>query len=115
MTAKSAAVIFGLIFIAAGCLGFVDNPIIGNSDKAIFHADRFHNGVHIGSGILFLLVALAAPASAGIVLKLFGLVYLAIGIAGMVQFGQGMGKLFGLLHVNRNDNILHFVLGIVIF
>jgi hypothetical protein len=115
MTAKTAAVIIGLIFVAVGLLGFVDNPIIGEAHNVMFHADTVHNAVHIASGVLFLLIALAAPASAGTALKVFGIVYLAIGIIGLVQYGQGMGKLFGILHVNGNDNILHIVLGIVIF
>ena len=116
MTAKTSALIIGLIFIAVGLLGFIDNPIIGTSDKAIFHADTMHNAVHIGSGILFLLFALAAPGSASGFLIIFGIVYLAIGVLGLISFGtQGMGKVLGILHVNGADNILHVVLGVVIF
>jgi hypothetical protein len=116
MTTKTAALIIGTIFIAVGLLGFVANPVIGESADAIFHADTTHNAVHIVSGVLFLIVALASPASAGGFLKLFGLVYLAIGIAGIVQFGtSGMGKVLGFLHVNGNDNLLHIGLGVVIF
>lgn len=116
MTAKTAAILIGLIFIAVGLLGYIDNPIVGTSDGAIFHADSVHNIVHIVSGALFLLVALAAPGSAGGFLKLFGLVYLIIGIIGFVQYGTtGMGKVLGFLHVNGADNFLHVSLGIVIF
>ena len=116
MTTKTAAILIGLIFIAVGLLGYIDNPIVGTSDGAIFHADSVHNIVHIVSGALFLLVALAAPGSASGFLKLFGLVYLAIGIIGFVQYGtSGMGKVLGFLHVNGADNFLHVGLGIVIF
>jgi hypothetical protein len=116
MTAKTAAILIGLIFIAIGLLGYIDNPIVGTSDEAIFHADSVHNIVHIVSGALFLLVALAAPGSAGGFMKLFGLVYLIIGIVGFVQYGtSGMGKVLGFLHVNGADNFLHVGLGIVIF
>ena len=116
MTAKTAAVLIGLIFIAVGLLGYVDNPIVGASDKAMFHTDSVHNIVHIVSGALFLLIALAAPASAGGFMKLFGIIYLAIGIIGMVQIGsQDMMKLFGFLMVNKLDNYLHIGLGVVIF
>jgi hypothetical protein len=116
MTTKTAALLIGVIFIAVGLLGFIANPIIGTSHNAIFHADTLHNSVHIVSGVLFLLVALTAPGSAGMFLKIFGLVYLAIGIAGLVQFGtSGMGKVLGFLHVNGNDNLLHVGLGVVIF
>jgi hypothetical protein len=115
MTTKTAALLIGLVFVAVGLLGFVDNPIVGDSMDAIFHADTTHNAVHIISGVLFILVALAAPASAAGFLKLFGLVYLAIGVVGLIQYGtDGMGKVLGFLHVNGNDNLLHIGLGVVI-
>jgi len=65
MTAKTAAILLGLVFIAVGLLGYIDNPIVGASDKAMFHTDTVHNIVHIVSGVLFLLFALAAPGSVG--------------------------------------------------
>ena len=116
MTTKTAALILGLIFLAVGLLGFVPNPIVGESHDALFHADAVHNGVHIVSGILFLLVALTAPARAGLFLKVFGVVYLLLGILGMATIGsEGMTELLGFLPVNGPDNYLHIGLGIVIF
>ena len=115
MTAKTAALVIGVIFIAVGLLGFIDNPIVYHSETAMFHADTVHNCVHIVSGVLFVLIALAAPASAKGFLIFFGLVYLLIGILGLASFGtSGMGKILGFLHVNGNDNILHVGLGVVI-
>ena len=116
MNTKTAAILIGIIFIAVGILGFVSNPIVGNSHDAIFHTDGVHNGVHIASGVLFLLVAFAAPASTGFFLKLFGIVYLGLGILGLATIGnQDMIKLLGFLPVNGADNYLHIGLGIVIF
>ena len=115
MTAKNAALVIGIIFIAVGLLGFVSNPIIGDSGDAIFHADTVHDMVHIISGALFVLVAMAAPAFSGTFLIVFGIVYLVIGLIGFANFGgQGMGKVLGFLHVNGADNYLHIALGIVI-
>lgn len=116
MKTKTAAIILGLAFVAVGLLGFVSNPIVGSSADAIFHTDKVHNIVHIVSGALFLLVALAAPASAGAFLKIFGVVYLGLGIYGMVTMGSSESKeLLGFLHVNKADNYLHIGLGFVIF
>ena len=116
MNTKTASVIIGLIFIAVGILGFIPNPVIYDSEDAIFHADSLHNSVHITSGILFLLFALAAPSSAGAFLKIFGVVYLLLGILGLINIGTtGMGTLLGFLHVNGADNLLHIALGLVIF
>jgi hypothetical protein len=115
MTAKTAALVIGIIFIAVGLLGFIDNPIVGDSQDVIFHADTVHNMVHIISGVLFVFVAMAAPAFTGSFLILFGIVYLAIGLIGFANFGgQGMGKVLGFLHVNGADNYLHIGLGILI-
>jgi hypothetical protein len=115
MRAKTAALAIGAIFILVGLLGFIDNPIIGDSDKAIFHADTLHNWVHIISGVLFVLVAVASPASASMVLILFGIVYTIIGIVGFISIGSdGMGKVLGFLHVNGADNFLHVALGVII-
>jgi hypothetical protein len=115
MTAKTAALVIGVIFIAVGLLGFIDNPIVYDSETAIFHADTVHNCVHIVSGVLFVLIALAAPASAKGFMIFFGIVYLLIGVLGLASFGtSGMGKVLGFLHVNGNDNLLHVGLGVVI-
>ena len=112
MSSKSAALLIGVVFIAVGLLGFIDNPIIGTAEGAIFHADATHNYVHIASGVLFALVALMAPRSSAGFMMLFGIVYLAIGVVGMVS---DTGSVFGFLHVNEADNYLHIGLGIVIF
>jgi len=116
MSAKKLSLLFGVVFIAVGLLGFVSNPIIGLSENAIFHADTMHNIVHIVSGVLFLLVALAAPASSRRFLFLFGIVYCLIGILGFFTMGTaGMGEVLGFLHVNGADNYLHVGLGLIIF
>ncbi len=88
MTAKTGALIWAFAFIAVGALGFIDNPIIGASKTAMFHTDTVHNWVHIISGILFLLVALAAPGSARGFLILFGIVYLAVGVLALSSLEQ---------------------------
>lgn len=116
MNTKTASLIIGVIFIAVGLLGFIPNPIVGSSHNAIFHADAVHNMVHILSGALFLIFAFAAPARAGLFLKVFGVVYLLLGIIGLVSIGsEGMTDLLGFLPVNGADNYLHIGLGIVIF
>src|SRR5688572_7477081 len=116
MTIKTASVLIGLAFLAVGILGFFPNPIVYDSDDAIFHADTLHNGVHIASGVLFLIIALAVPTAIRGFTRVFGGVYLLLGILGVVNFGtSGMGKLFGILHVNGADNLLHIGLGLVIF
>jgi hypothetical protein len=115
MNTKTAAIAIGLAFIAIGILGFVSNPIVGSSHDAIFHTDQTHNIVHLVSGGLFLLLAIAAPGSVRGFLILFGIVYLGLGIYGVVTMGtEETKKLLGFLHVNKNDNYLHIGLGLII-
>ncbi len=116
MTTKTASLLLGAAFIAVGILGFIPNPLIGEDEKAIFHADQLHNIIHIVSGLLMMLIPLAKTGVTANFLKGFGAVYLALGIVGLVKFGTvGMGKLFGILHVNGADNFLHIGLGVLIF
>lgn len=116
MTTKSAAILIGIIFIIVGLLGFVANPIVGDSESVIFHADTTHNAVHIVSGVLFLFIGAAATSAAAGFLKLFGIVYLGLGVWGLATIGSSeMTSLLGFLHVNAADNYLHMALGAVIF
>jgi hypothetical protein len=116
MTTKSASLLIGITFLAVGLLGFVPNPIVGDSHNAIFHADAVHNMVHMVSGALFVLVAMAAPERASTFLKVFGAVYFLLGVIGFVSIGsEGMTKLLGFLPINGADNYLHIALGVVIF
>ncbi len=115
MNAKTASIIFGIVFILVGILGFIPNAII-NPHDAIFHADATHNIVHIVSGVLFLIVGFAAPNFAASFCKIFGVVYFLLGVLGFINIGtEGMGELLGFLHVNGADNYLHVGLGILIF
>ena len=115
MTSKTLSIITGIIFLAVGFLGFTSNSIIG-SGNALFHTDALHNAVHIVSGIFFILFALAMPASVSVFMKIFGIVYLLLGVLGFVVFGMdGEGRLLGFLHVNTADNYLHIGLGLLIF
>jgi hypothetical protein len=116
MNTKSASILIGVIFIAVGLLGFAPNPIIANSEDAIFHADAVHSSVHIISGVLFIVFALAAPARVALFMKVFGAVYFLLGVLGLFTIGSaGMTRLLGFLHVNGPDNYLHIALGLVIF
>src|SRR5688500_12895987 len=112
MNIKTITIILGVIFIAVGLLGFVPNPVIGDSENAIFHVDTLHNSVHIVSGILFLLFAFAFPNYMSLFLKVFGIIYFLLGIIGLINIEtSGLGKVLGFLHVNGADNFLHIGLG----
>ncbi len=116
MTTKTACVLFGLAFVAVGILAFFPNPVIYDSENAIFHADTTHTIIHLASGLLFLLVAIPKTGITSSFMKVFGLIYFGLGLWGFLKFGLNeMGTLLGFLHVNGADNILHMGLGLAIF
>jgi hypothetical protein len=105
---KKLALVFGVVFALVGVLGLLGGfGIVGPS--GIFMTDSLHDWVHLISGIVFLIVALAAPMHSSIVMKVFGVVYLLVAVLGF--FGS---PVLGFLVVNMADNILHLVLGAVI-
>jgi hypothetical protein len=109
--AKTLAIIFGVVFVLVGLLGFVDNPLVGMS--ALFEADMAHNLVHIVIGLILLAVGLWASAQSALWLKVIGVVYLLVAALGFV-LTPGMGMLLGVMSVNMADHWLHIILGIVL-
>jgi len=104
---KTAAILFGIVFLAVGILGFV--PGVTNNDMllGIFMVNAAHSVVHIASGIVFLLCGMAGAGASSMFFKIFGVVYALVAILGMIK-GQGM--LLGLISNNMADVVLHVVL-----
>jgi len=112
MNAKTAALVFGVIFILVGALGYFDNPVVGAAGSgAIFEVDAMHNYVHFGAGAVLIVAALISMASMGLIVV--GVVYGAVGVLGLVTIPQG-GMLLGQFHMNANDHYLHIALAVVL-
>jgi Domain of unknown function (DUF4383) len=113
VNAKNAAMVFGLVFIIVGALGFIPNPIVG--PDGIFASNSVHNWVHIVSGILLLLGAYASAGAFGpsLALKFIGIVYAIAAVFGFIAPPPG-DMMFGTIAMNTADNWLHLVLGAVI-
>lgn len=103
--AKTSAILFGVIFVLAGLLGFVSNPLIGTN--AIFETNTADNLLHLLVGSILILVAYIGPDRSGRWLKVFGITYLFVAAIGFFSFSP----LLGLFEANRADNWLHAVLG----
>jgi uncharacterized membrane protein len=109
--AKKASILFGIIFVIVGILGFISNPIVGSG--SLFEADTVHNLIHLIIGII--LLVMAKKPSAGTTLAVVGVVYLVLAIVGFfVAEGSSPVQLLGIASINSADNWLHLVLGIVI-
>ena len=54
--AKPYAALIGIVLVAVGLLGFISNPLVGDTN-AIFVTGPVHNFVHLATGLLALGVA----------------------------------------------------------
>lgn len=112
---KKLGLIFGIVFILVGILGFVPNPLI--SPTGLFHTDSVHNVVHLVLGLILVLGSRKGDSAAGTSIKVVAAIYLVLAIVGFIQFGgaDDMGRLAGLAMANSADNWLHLVLAVVLF
>lgn len=109
--AKMLAIVFGVVFVLVGILGWVPNPIVGAG--ALFDTNMVHDLVHLVFGLVLLAVAFLMPKHASVSLKVLGIVYLLIALLGFMLVPDG-GLLLGLVNTNMADHLLHVVLGIVL-
>ncbi len=109
MTAKTAALVIGIVFLAVGVLGFIPNPLV--SPTGLFAVNTMHNLVHIVSGLVLLAGVYGFGAS--LALKVVGVVYALVAVLGFFIVGEDQ-MMLGLIHVNEADKWLHVLLAVVI-
>lgn len=107
---KTAAVLFGAVFLAAGLLGFVPAAAPEGHLLGIFHVNAAHNLVHIASGLAALACAWAGPGAARGYFRVFGIVYGLVAALGFLRGGDG--RILGVLAVNAADNWLHAAIAV---
>ncbi len=107
---KTAAILFGVVFLAVGVLGFV--PGITNDQMllGIFHVNAAHNVVHLLSGAVALWAGRTSAAYARTYFRVFGVVYAVVAVLG---FYVGNGMLLGLISNNMPDTWLHVAIAVV--
>ena len=109
---KTLGMLFGIVFLAIGILGFVPGATTTGPDGmpmllGIFMVNATHSVVHIASGLVLLSASMAGAAAPCLWFKIFGLVYALVAVMGFVV---GNGMIFGLISNNTNDTWLHVVL-----
>lgn len=107
---KTLSLVFGIVFLAIGLLGFVPGVTDDNGMLlGIFQVSALHNVIHILSGVAALLAA-SRSDYARLYFRVFGTVYAIVALVGWVQGTT----VLGLIDVNLADNILHTVLAAAI-
>ena len=104
---KSLGMLFGLVFLAVGILGFVPGITKDDMLLGIFMVNKAHSIVHIGSGVIFLIASMAGAGAASLWFKIFGLIYAVVAILG---FMTPNGMLLNMISNNPADTWLHVVL-----
>jgi hypothetical protein len=113
---KTAAILFGLVFLIVGVCGFFPNITTPMPDGdggmllGIFHVNLAHNIVHLASGAVFLLCGMAGAGASRMFFKIFGIVYLLVAVLG---FMNGDKPILGVIANNMNDVWLHVGLAAV--
>jgi len=116
--AQLYALVFGIVLVAAGILGFFYESSFATGDDTLVERDAvlgildvngWHNVVHILSGLVGLAVA-GSYANARMYALGFGAVYIVVAILGFI-YGDG-DSIFKLIAVNTEDNVLHALIGV---
>lgn len=116
--AQLYALIFGIVLVAAGILGFFYEASFSTGDDTLVERDAvlgildvngWHNMVHILSGVVGLAVA-GSYRNARLYALGFGAVYIVVTILGFIA-GDG-DSILKLIPVNTEDNILHLLIGV---
>ena len=107
--AKTICKILGVVFLLVGVVGFA------SPDLLRAHLTPPHNVVHIVTGVIALYFGFAGSLSGAKAFSLvFGVVYLALGILGLV-LGTPPERMWmvGPLHFGTSDHAIHILLGIL--
>jgi uncharacterized membrane protein HdeD (DUF308 family) len=108
--AKTICKILGIVFLLVGIAGFAKPDLLGA------HLTPPHNLVHIVSGVIALYFGFAGSLSGAKGFSLvFGIVYLALGILGLVMGDPEMNRMWhvGPLALGMVDHGIHILLGVL--
>jgi len=114
---RTVALVFGIVFLLIGLLGFVPALTPGGALLGLFMVNGVHSIVHLLFGVLG--IAAAFTGYSRLYNKAGGVIYLVLALVGFIALlGVSAlapnGMLLGLVMINMADNFLHLVLGLVL-
>lgn len=121
MSTRTFALIFGIVFLAVGVLGFVPNMVQplhpghppvdpeGGLLLGLFPVNLYHNAVHILFGLWGLVASRSLSGSVAYA-RGVAIIYAVLTIAGFIP---SLYTLFGMVPLYGNDVWLHAVLALV--
>jgi hypothetical protein len=128
MDTRRVAMIFGVVFLLVGILGFVpganhmhygdpqsENLSVGGPGHGyllgLFHVNVLHNAVHLLFGVMGLAMSRTLGAARAY-FRIVGVAYLLLAVMGLIS-AANMWNTFGLVPIHGNDVWLHALLGAV--
>lgn len=104
---RTAAKLFGYVFVAIGILGFVPGLAPDGHLLGIFHINTLHNIIHLASGAVALMAGYASYKASRTYFQVFGIVYALVALLGLMS---GDNDILGLVANNGADNLLHIAI-----
>ena len=120
MNIRTAALVFGIVFLLAGASGFVASPPPADAPPltiehghgmalGLFPVNTVHNVVHLLFGVLGILAWNGTGTARGY-FRLVGIAYLLLTVLGLIP---ATNTAFGFVPIWGNDVYLHGLLGAV--
>lgn len=106
MALRTFAILFGIIFLFIGVIGFMPFFIIDGNVLGVFQLESMHSTVYIVSGLIALLASIQA-AYAKLYFQIIGMIYAILAGIGFWQSGDLM-----VMQVNYADNVIHAAIAI---
>lgn len=107
---RKLAMLFGIVFLAVGILGFVPAANPNGHLLGIFHVNAAHNIVHLLSGLVALMAAFTSDHASRLYFRWFGWIYGLVAVLGLFY---GEQPLLGVIANNMADVVLHFAIAAV--
>lgn len=103
---RKAALIFGVVLLAVGLLGFIPALVPDGKLLGIFAVDSLHNLIHIATGLAGIGAYVAGGRAPKVYFQVFGVVYAIVTLVGLLQGDT----VLGLIPINLADNLLHIAI-----
>lgn len=107
---KAIAILFGIVLLAIGVLGFVPSASTNGLLLGHFEVNLAHNIVHLLTGVVAILAGLSSRGAAIWFFRLFGIVYAVVAAHGFIY---GNEPVFNILANNAGDTWLHTGIALV--
>jgi hypothetical protein len=110
MLLRTLAVIYGILFLVLGILGFIPNISPHEMLFWVFNVNPLLNVIHLITGIIAVWIGAVSVHGSKTYFVAVGIIYVILGILG---FGYQKHEIFEVIANNMADAWMHLVLGVI--